>query len=823
MSNDHTLKKAPNLKVNETWDLAQKLINWKFSVLLFHSNRKGPKWKMAKLEQDKWTNVDDQQLQEYIKGKAGNIGIRTGKHSGNLLVLDADLPKNGEAKQINGVKMMTRLFKNHNLIKKDLTEYETVIDRSGSGGIRMYFIMPPNFKLSQDAVKYYKHELNIDLLGNGRAVIAPGSRYPGCFCPGKDEKDSKDKHKCSFENGICQFKGNVYEWIKSPKKVEIANLPDELISIFSEVTDEDAMGSSSFNEISFNTIFTKSDVKNVREMLKLINDSAWDCSYDEWIKIVWALIGFGFTSEEIHHQCSRGQKYEVESTEKVISTYNPRFHYNYTEDSVFFKWAENNIKTGVNKFILRSFLPSKVPIDKHSDWIIIHNMYKANYGIASMFHYFWAGYNVKTWGFQGKNNEMVTWHEPSLVWQKSDHTGIWQKLVRRLVPILDSFESTNLEFMETVKTISKGIHKNIGEAHIMDAVSNMCEDKTYVHKVNKIIHEIPTNDGKIVDLKTSKVRDRTRDDIWSTTVNAKLIPYSECGEVLKYLDEISMGDAQMVLWLICFMGLCLTRELGQRKAFIFHGSGKNGKSTFVESMHNMMGEFSRPCPNSVLLDHGISKPSAATPELIAQLNTRFTFVSDVKDNESLNVENIKKIVGGDTIAIRDLFDGQTDNKFATTLVLCCNNSRPKITGNDDAMCSRILLVPFDGKFEVTLKSVDYVKYIQSLTDQWFSVAVYGAKKWYKHMLPKCDRITNATLEYINENDAVQDFISDTIEQCTGQILYSKDIASKRYRTDSPTSFQIRTVNADFEQKKFVKSRDKYGTFFKDIKFKDSVL
>jgi len=804
------------LNVQETRIVAKHAKRHGFSPMLFKSTEKCPNWPKSENPSDKWTNATDEKLWDFIQGKSGNIGIRTGKHSNYLIIFDCDLPRNGDKEPVNGVKEFTSFLKNNGLITKDITELDTVIDKSGSGGIRVYFRYDPETVLSKKYFGLFKDQMNVDVLGDGKACIYPGSRYPGCSA-----ENDKEKHKCPFETGVCDFKWAPYEWIKSPENFNVAPLPESLVKFFQQ----DKEDVPSIDEKSFKPIYDGQDVKIVKKMLKLVNDSAWDVSYPEWILLVWALIKFGFGDEDIHMECSRSEKYKEDSTTRVIDSYVDK-PYTYGPKSGFYKWLESNLKEGINKYTLKMLLPSIHKLSKYDEKTINRNLFVEDKGIANMFYYFWSSENLKTWGGKGHSSKMVIWNDATKLWEPCDYTVVFDILTDTLIPKLWAFyknlENSTDELDQAKKIqitkIIKNLNRRFNEKVTMTTVSNDCADPFFYQNLNKSLHEIATCDGNVIDLKTKQVRPRTSKDLWTICSPGKLIPLRECEEADKFLNEISCGNVDLKEFLQCLMGYCLTREVTERKLFILYGNGRNGKSVFSSIMSSVMGKFYQSARDSLLLSRGKKHSGTATPEMMNLMDARLAVIPEIDSDEKLDTVNVKTLTSGDEVSGRPLFENEITFELQSKFWILTND-KPNFKGSDPAMVDRIFLIPFDAKFQQNKKNTDYVTRLKGLVDQFFTLAVYGAYNYYKNGgLPDCEKINLQTKEYVEEMDQFGQFIEENIIKQSGSKILSKDLAIRFYNIDNPTKSQIQTINSEFVKKGFVKGRGSKSVHIENIKF-----
>jgi len=56
------------------------------------------------------------------------------------------------------------------------------------------------------------------------------------------------------------------------------------------------------------------------------------------------------------------------------------------------------------------------------------------------------------------------------------------------------------------------------------------------------------------------------------------------------MDEILPGQQREIDWLQEYVGYCLYRKWDFDKVIMLHGDGKNGKSTFLDIVRNLLGK-----------------------------------------------------------------------------------------------------------------------------------------------------------------------------------------------------------------------------------------
>ena len=88
--------------------------------------------------------------------------------------------------------------------------------------------------------------------------------------------------------------------------------------------------------------------------------------------------------------------------------------------------------------------------------------------------------------------------------------------------------------------------------------------------------------GGTVDLKTGRVRAASPEDRITKLTAAAPGKAGECPRWLRFLDECTGSDAQLVSFLQRWFGYCLTGSVQEHALIFLYGAGMNGKSVFPE-------------------------------------------------------------------------------------------------------------------------------------------------------------------------------------------------------------------------------------------------
>lgn len=101
--------------------------------------------------------------------------------------------------------------------------------------------------------------------------------------------------------------------------------------------------------------------------------------------------------------------------------------------------------------------------------------------------------------------------------------------------------------------------------------------------------------GGVIDLTTS-CRHEASPDLHMTKITSVEVGNNKCPRWLKFLDDIAKGDDELVSFIQRIMGYCLTGDTREHALFFLHGSGANGKSTLLNVLTQILGDYAKDAP-----------------------------------------------------------------------------------------------------------------------------------------------------------------------------------------------------------------------------------
>lgn len=414
------------------------------------------------------------------------------------------------------------------------------------------------------------------------------------------------------------------------------------------------------------------------------------------------------------------------------------------------------------------------------------DMQRKDAGLANIFYNEYAKENIITTDEKGNG---YRWLVKKRVWKQSESVFLENICMRELEKSINKYTELILEEMkengESEETIEKkkNMYKKVldyvlsrkNTKNIFKSLLSSTHNDEFEGLKNQTAHLLPIKGGKVIDLKTKEVRERTREDLFTFELDVDYCRGCDYSKVIDFFSGLSCGNKDLLRYFQLFLGYCLTGEVDERSLFVFFGTGLNGKSTLTNIMKKILGPFFTSCSESVLLNQ--ERRSGATPELVCLQSARLAVLAETDKEEKLNAKRVKNLTGGDIIYARDLYQKTGINFKPKAKYVMMTNHRPSFDISDQAMIDRVKQIPFLARFD---RNPDYEKdLLDNHLDSLFSWIVDGAFDWYNgEKLVICDVMKKEMDKWITDLDTVQQFIDEQCKEDSNGFISSEAIYSE---------------------------------------------
>lgn len=227
-----------------------------------------------------------------------------------------------------------------------------------------------------------------------------------------------------------------------------------------------------------------------------------------------------------------------------------------------------------------------------------------------------------------------------------------------------------------------------------------------------------------------------------------------------FLRQIIVDD-ERIAFLQELFGLALIGEVLEHILPLFVGIGRNGKSTLLEILSAIMGDY------AITLNEGflVKSRNKEHSSEVAQLHgVRFAFYAESDPDAVFNEARVKEITGGDTLRARFMGKDFFSIRPSWT-VMGAMNHLPKVTAGGDSFFRRTLKIDFN--VQIPESEVDPNLKNRLLAEegpgilQWM---IEGARRYLaRGKLVKPESVIVATSEYRKDEDQLARFIDERVK------------------------------------------------------------
>ena len=233
---------------------------------------------------------------------------------------------------------------------------------------------------------------------------------------------------------------------------------------------------------------------------------------------------------------------------------------------------------------------------------------------------------------------------------------------------------------------------------------------------------------------------------------------AECSRWLKFLDEIFEGDQETIAFLQRALGYTLTGTTTEEVLLICVGFGANGKSVFSNVIGTIMADYCRAAPSSLLTVRR-ADDSGPRNDLAMLCGARMASINETQTGDRLDEQIVKTLAGRETISARFLHKEFFDFR-PTAKPWLRTNHRPIITGEDDGIWRRIMLIPFRRKFAEHERDPWLESKLLEDRDGILAWMVRGCLDWQRNGLKLSPTIRRESAMYRKESDLLGEFLDD---------------------------------------------------------------
>ncbi|QEL88517.1 phage/plasmid primase, P4 family [Bacillus mycoides] len=316
--------------------------------------------------------------------------------------------------------------------------------------------------------------------------------------------------------------------------------------------------------------------------------------------------------------------------------------------------------------------------------------------------------------------------------------------------------------------VLRGLNKSEDESEMKWA--RMCERRNV--RMNSIKDLMPLVPGEraefdkhkyllnvengIVDLKTGKLQQHDRELGLTKITNITFDENAKCPTWLTFLDQIFLGDKALIEYMQRLIGYSLTGDISEQIMMFLVGGGSNGKSTFINIIKDIMGDYGKQAKSDTFIK---KKESGANNDIARLVGSRFVSAIESEEGEKLADSFVKQITGGEPVLAR--FLRQEFFEFIPEFkVFFTTNHKPIIGGLDEGIWRRVKLIPFNLNLPAHKRDKRLPEKLSLEMPGILNWAIEGCMKWQQDGLKEPKVVAEATGKYKDDMDILAPFLDE---------------------------------------------------------------
>ena len=244
------------------------------------------------------------------------------------------------------------------------------------------------------------------------------------------------------------------------------------------------------------------------------------------------------------------------------------------------------------------------------------------------------------------------------------------------------------------------------------------------------------------------------DDLLALQANVEYDEAATCPQFVAFIDATFQGDEDLIRYVQRLLGSCLKGGNDEQVFPICWGSGANGKSTLLNLVRDIFGDYGQTLSGDAL---AVKRAGAITNDIADLKAVRFAIAQELPRKIDTNL--VKRLTGGDQVRGRRLF--QNNEEFTPEVtIIASTNTKPTLPAGDEAVWRRVHLIPFKHTVSLEDRDIDLPKRLMAEVSGILNWLLTGYGDYLRQGLNPTTAVLAATSEYRDELDLVKRFVDD---------------------------------------------------------------
>jgi putative DNA primase/helicase len=270
----------------------------------------------------------------------------------------------------------------------------------------------------------------------------------------------------------------------------------------------------------------------------------------------------------------------------------------------------------------------------------------------------------------------------------------------------------------------------------------------------------------VVDLRTGSLREARQDDRITMQAGVRFNPDAACPRWEGFFGEVFGGDGELIQFVRRAIGYSLTGDVREQAFFLLFGRGSNGKTTLLEALEKVLGDYALAAPFSTFTASRYAD-SGPSNDLARLDGARLVTAVEPGEGSTFSEHRIKALTGRDPITARFLRREFFTFRPGLKLWLAANY-RPAVRDLSRGFWRRVRLIPFEVDFEASgIDDKTLPDKLAAEAEGILAWAVRAAVEWQREGLTTPAKVVQAVEDYREESNPATDYFAERLEDAPG--------------------------------------------------------
>ena len=322
-----------------------------------------------------------------------------------------------------------------------------------------------------------------------------------------------------------------------------------------------------------------------------------------------------------------------------------------------------------------------------------------------------------------------------------------------------------------------------------------------------------------LNVKTGELKSHDSNLFFTYCLPHNYDPKAKSDKWNNFLSEVFKGNEELKIVAAQIFGyVLLGGHPWLHQAFVLYGEGRNGKSTFLDMLKELIGTENY---------SAVSLGRLGQPFSVIHIDRKLANIIEETPNDKINAEAFKTAIGGGHLMGSKKYENEYLFQCNARFIFACNEL-PRFSENSVGLHERLYFLPFNTYFEKARRNGNILNELRAELPGILNWALSGLDILLEdRRLPDCDASNQILEDYKTESDSVHEWASGCI---IVDLTYSVKTKAKdlycAYIEDLKNTGRRPVSDMTFFKrfKKYMKSRDDFDeiTFDKRSKTYKSV-